>query len=287
MNYLTLNVLNFEHAQPSLTVYLTKDELPDSIRFSENDCNALNAVIKNDGKLYATLTKQQDDQMAVTRYFDKKLCGEKEIPWSFSFMKRYYTFRLVHHFREMEIPATHNFVSDTDVWIKDKSAYPDCNGYRVFTLRVQFSRPDGQPQLLVAMGDVHSVHTRPVIDPLFSEIPESAIHKVLYQQTIYRYDQLPLQARRHLESVYPCMNFELLQYLKISRPAPDKSNRYLKYSNETEKFRIMDKLKINQYKSSFDAIAHYIENEQKNRLKFGLQGNCRQFWAMPDGKISL
>lgn len=29
----------------------------------------------------------------------------------------------------------------------------------------------------------------------------------------------------------------------------------------------MDKLKINQYKSSFDAIAHYIENEQKEQVE--------------------
>ncbi|MBB3187378.1 hypothetical protein [Microbacter margulisiae] len=237
MNYLTLNVLNFKHAQPRLTVYLTKEEQPDSISFSEYDCKELNTMIKNDGRLYATLTRQQKDQVAVTRCFNQDLCSEREIPWSFSFMKRYYTYRLVHHFREMGIPATHNFVSDTDVWIKDYSAYPGCEGYRVFTLRVQVSHSDGQPQLLVAMGDVHSVHTCPVTDPLFSEVPESVIRKVLYQQAIYHYDQLPVQAKRHLESVYPCMNFELLHYLKINRPAPDKSNRYLKYSSETEKFR--------------------------------------------------
>lgn len=29
----------------------------------------------------------------------------------------------------------------------------------------------------------------------------------------------------------------------------------------------MDKLKINQYKTSFDAIAHYIENEQKEQVE--------------------
>ena len=29
----------------------------------------------------------------------------------------------------------------------------------------------------------------------------------------------------------------------------------------------MDKLKINQYKSSFDVIAHYIENEQKEQVE--------------------
>jgi hypothetical protein len=47
----------------------------------------------------------------------------------------------------------------------------------------------------------------------------------------------------------------------------------------------MDKLKINQYKSSFDAIAHYIENEQKEQVEIWFCKRIAIFWAMPMGKF--
>jgi len=37
----------------------------------------------------------------------------------------------------------------------------------------------------------------------------------------------------------------------------------------------MDKLKINQHKSSFDAIAHYIKNEQKEQVEIWLARELR------------
>ena len=236
MSKLTLNTLNFSHTQQRITVYLSTNRTENCIRLSEFDCNDLEVHVDEDEILYCTLEQVYPDQIVVSKPVNPEYCVENEKPWSLSFLKKYYTLRLTHYFRSMGIPATNNFVSDTEVWIKDTSALAQCAGYRVFTLRVQFRYPGYQPELLIAMGDIHSVHTHPVTDTLFTELSEGVFKKVMYQDGIYRYDKLPPQAKRHLEEVFPCISNELLYELKITRPAPDKSNRYIKFRTEIEKF---------------------------------------------------
>jgi hypothetical protein len=40
-----------------------------------------------------------------------------------------------------------------------------------------------------------------------------------------------------MDEVFPFVSFELLNKLKIARPAPQRGNRYLKYKYEIEEFR--------------------------------------------------
>jgi hypothetical protein len=234
---LTLNVLNFDHAARALTVHIGRTQTQDSVKLSLQDCSSLSDSFDNATELFCSFEQPTADSKKISRPVSSDYCSSGEVPWSFSFMKKYYTFFLTRHFRAKGIPASNNFVSDTEVWIKSKSPYPGFDGYRVFTLRVQFNRSDRKPELLVASGDVSSVYAKPIIDPLFAEISEELFNRVLFQNRIYRYDHMPDTARRHMEEVYPCVSFDLLRALNISRPAPDKSNRYLKYSREIDDFR--------------------------------------------------
>lgn len=236
-NDLTLNVLNFSHARKTLTVHIGKTKTTDCIKLSARDCENLAGRFGNATELFCSFEQPTDSSVELTQPVSPNDCRQGESPWSLSFLKKYYTHYLTMHFRGKGIPASNNFVSDTEVWIKTKSPYPGCDGYRVVTLRVQFNSTDRKPELLVASGDVRSVYGKPVTDSVFTEMSEELFNRVLFRNQLYRYDDMPDSARRHMKEVYPCISFELLHELKIARPAPDKSNRYLKYSSEIDEFR--------------------------------------------------
>lgn len=236
-NKLTLNVLNFGHSQETLTVQIGKTKTSDCVKLSTRDCESLAGSFDNAPELFCSFDQQTAGSLEITRAVAPEYCRQGESPWSLSFLKKYYTHFLTGHFRKKGMPVSTNFVSDTEVWVKSESPYPGCDGYRVFTLRVQFNRTERMPELLVASGDVRSVHGKPVTDTIFTEISEELFNKVLYGVRIYRYTEMPENARRHLEEVYPCISFDLLSELKISRPSPVTGNRYKKYSLEIEDFR--------------------------------------------------
>ena len=104
------------------------------------------------------------------------------------------------------------------------------------------------------MGDVHSVYNKSLADPLWAETSIDCFNWVMYRNAVYRYGEMPDLARRHLDEVFPCMNFALLRELHIPRPAPDKANRYIKYWNELEAFR------VNNLKS--DALKEFMVLDQ-------------------------
>jgi len=236
-NNLTLNVLNFSHAQKRLTVAISTRETADSFRLSTHDCKALAEVFHHSETLYCVFDSSDDNTKQITNATSPAHCLAGERSWSFSFLKKYYTRQLTHYFRGKGFIASNNFVSDTEVWIPDQSAYPGCKGYRSFTLRIQFNGVDYRPELLVAMGDVKSVFEKPLNHADFTEIPDHLFNRVVYQNRIYHNDDLPDTVRRHLDEAYPCVSFGLLRAMNIDRPAPEKGNRYLKYSDVIEQFR--------------------------------------------------
>ena len=235
-NILSLNILNFSHTEMLLTVYISENKTNNCIYLSKYDCESLAHIFGKEKELFAT-TEPTDGSTAVTKATSPEHCSEGESPWSLSFLKKYYTRCLTNYFRAKGYPAQTNFVSDTEVWIKDKSAYPGCDGYRVFTLRIQFSKTERKPELLVAMGDIRSVYKKSVNNPVFSEISEKEFNWVFFRNQLYKHEFMPEAARRHQDEVFPCMSFGLLDLLKISHPAPEKTNKYLKYSQEIEIFR--------------------------------------------------
>lgn len=234
---LTLNVLSFELTVETLTVFVSKTPTDEYIKLSKGDCIHLSGLFDNAEELYCTFDRPTETSKKVTMAVLPRYCRENEKPWTRTFLKKYYTHFLTAHFRSIGVPAENNFVSDTTVWLKNTSPYPQCDGYRAFTLRVGFNPVDGQPELLVAMGSICSVYTRPINSPVFNEISETTYSHVFFRNRVFWTNNIPDIARRHMDEVFPFVSFELLNKLKIARPAPQRGNRYLKYKSEIEEFR--------------------------------------------------
>lgn len=238
---LTFNVLEFDHARERIGVYVGATARPGGFRLSKRDVETIgkmNESLAAWQELYAYPgTEQPEKCVEVDLPVSPQYCHDGEKAWSFSFLKKYYTAKLAEYFKGLGMPVRNNFVSDTDVWVKCSSPYKNCDGYRVITLRVQFTAPSYGPELLVIVGDVHSVYRKPVNDALFADLPTDTFTNVLFRNGIYRYDKLPEIARRSHAEVFPCINFGLLRALDISRPKPAKGNRYETYWTEAEKFR--------------------------------------------------
>ena len=240
INKIRLNVLGFEQKRKQITVNVSYNPTKVSFRLWGHDSVVDNAIAGQDPDkpLYCIFDQTNADSWQLTKAVGPDLCNAGEKYWSFAFLKKYYNYLLQQYFQSKGLITSGNFIDDTEVWIPDTSAYSNCLGYRSYTLRVQFSKPEYSPEILVAMGDIKSVFKQTLNDAFFSELPGDLFTRVLYKNKIYRYNNMPDEARRHLNELYPCVNFELLNALNIKRPAPEQGNRYLKYSEAIEQFRL-------------------------------------------------
>ncbi|MEI8085631.1 MAG: hypothetical protein WCG93_05370 [Paludibacter sp.] len=250
---LTLNVLKFGHANEKITVYLSKNPLPNTIKFSERDALQL----KNENELgddwtavYSVTTSDTVNTLSVTKATSPEFCKNGESCWSISFLKKYYTLQLTLYFKSLGMPCRNNFVSDTEVWVKTQSPYPNCVGYKAYTLRVQFNYEEKSLEMVLISGEVHSVHNKSLSDPLFSEINAADFGWMVYGPEILKRKFITETAQRNLSQVFPSLNPKLRSQLKFATPTPDKGNRYLKQFAEMELFK-------NQFLSS-DALTAFM-----------------------------
>ncbi|NDP22458.1 MAG: hypothetical protein GZ091_15445 [Paludibacter sp.] len=278
-NELTFNILAFNHVSERIRIAISNNPLSEGgFKLSDRDAKQFASFLdpsKGSGDLFvSSVGSKQAQSTEIELAVSPRHCQPNEKCWSISFLKKYYTLKLTEHFKAIGIPVQTNFVSDTDVWIKCRSPYPNCDGYRVFSLRVQFTAPAYTPELVIIVGDVHSVFNKPISDDLFSEMPHDSFGKVLYNNEIHLFNQLSDTARRQMDKVYPCISFKLLHALKLVRPAPDKSNRYLKYWKELVDFRatfLTDKEIANfmHLESAWKtAVPERLTNEKKE-VQFG------------------
>ena len=238
---LTLNVLKFQHANAEITVSITKKPMPNAIKFSAKDIIQLKkeySVTDDREAVYATTEiSDSPDTIPVTKATSPEFCKEGESCWSISFLKKYYTNQLSTYFKSLGLPCRTNFVSDTEVWVKAHSPYPNCSGYRAYTVRVQFNFEEKSFELMVIVGELHSVYNKALSDAIFSETNTDKFGWVIYGTDILQQRYLTEHARRNLHQVFPCLYPQLRSQLKFASLAPDKSNRYLKHFAEMEQFK--------------------------------------------------
>ncbi len=239
-NELTFNILPFDHLPEPVTAHLSTTSGEGGFRLSERDNIFLSPLVGTDPAtpLFAFTGPRYPANSLRIALPTSPVEGKKgQQYWSVSFLKKYYTQKLTDYFRAKGMPVQSNLVSDTAVWVKCPSPHNNCDGYRVITLRVQLRAPEYKPELLVITGGVHSVFKIPVCSSRFSELSAKTFNQVLFQNEIFRYDEMPDKARRNPEEVFPVLSFELGRATRIVRPAPDKGNRYLKFRKEMESFR--------------------------------------------------
>jgi len=237
---LTMNMLKFTHAIEKLTVYLTMKPSVNSIKLSEKDANQLKTeynLSEDWTDVYALTEPDIKASILVSKALSPDNCSEGESSWSVSFLKKYYTLQLSNYFKLLGLPCRTNFVSDTEVWVKSQSPYPNCTGYKAYTIRIQFNYEEHSFEMVVIVGELHSVYSQALSNAVFAETNSELFGWVLFETEIQHHKNMTEQARRNLNRVYPCLHPPLRAKLNFSVPAPDKSNRYLKHFDEMEHFK--------------------------------------------------
>ncbi len=281
--YLSLNLLNFTFSSQTLKCYLSQQETENSVSLTEKDLSFFINYLKlvpGTSALYSTFERPCEGGIPVTLGVSKTNPDSTEPLWSFSFLKKFYIFKLTNYFQTLGVIVRTNFVSDMEVWIPGVSPYSGCRGYKGFTLRVQFGRITNLPELLVSYDGVHSVLNEPLTGENCQELEPIKFSWLLYENTLIRYDEMTDKARRNAESVFPCLNKGLQRALKIPTPAPDKSNRYLRYRNEIESFRkqylqpedLKEFMVLNNGWTSRECQTLLTEGKLLNNLVFGNGG---------------
>lgn len=174
-----------------------------------------------------------------------------------------------------------NFVSDTEIWLPSDTQ--DKEGiYKTFdrfSLKVQFRTVSNSLELLVTFEGKSKIFKTPVSE-LFEEVPQKAFNWVVFDRCLYHYDELPEEARRQYDHVYPVWNFEIRDALHQSTEAPDKTNKYKKFKTAIDKF-YLQYLNTSEFKEIIPLSSNgFIEVDEKrigsvekasNKLIFGEQ----------------
>ena len=220
---LTMNVLKFTHAIEKLTVYLTKTPLLNAIKLSERDAKQLKTednLSEDWADVYAQTDPDATAIISVTNAISPAFCREGESCWSVSFLKKYYTLRLSGYFKSLGLPCRTNFVSDTEVWVKAQSPYPNCIGYKAYTIRIQFNYEEQSFEMVVIIGELHSVLTKALSDSAFSEFNHNLFGWVVYGTDIMQRKYRTDNAQRNLNQVFPCLHPPLRAHLEMSLTSP-------------------------------------------------------------------
>lgn len=260
---LTMNVLPMKHRIERLTVYLSNTASRQAIKFSETDAKQLKSDYQlpdSWNEVYAYMSENPTATFELSKPVSPTDCKQGESCWSLSFLKKYYTWQLGNYFRTQQLPCLTNFVCDTEVWIKTASPYAGCTGYKAYTVRVQFNYVEQEFEMVVIVGELHSVYNKALTDSVFSETNHDIMGWVLHGTDILRRSNLTDSARRDLSAVFPCINPVLRSFLKLPVPAPDRGNRYTKHFEDIEAFK-------KQYLETKEVAQLMLLNNQWRRVE--------------------
>ncbi|MEW2921860.1 Piwi domain-containing protein [Muricauda sp. ANG21] len=244
------NILTFNHPQKELTLYFTNVE--DEILSRINHRLVPVEVIENFGEqehYYTSFTKEVEGFYPVTkavnpRYEVKEDENGEERSYfvnnsalSVSILKRYYNYLIHEYFKAQGFLVKPNFISDTEVWLPSKK-YDKTGQFNLFdrySLKVQFKTVTKQLELLVTFEGISKVYKQSV-EVLQESVSPTAFNWVIFDNGLYRFDELPNAGKRAYNQVFPVWNFNTRDALGETTEAPDKSNKYKKFKDAIDFF---------------------------------------------------
>jgi len=150
------------------------------------------------------------------------------------FAVHYYRHFLFGYMKKMGYILRNNFVRDIGVWIRHDSLSTEIvSAYHVFGLRVQMKRLSEFPELVIYYDGISRIVNRNIA--CLSDINEEMFTRKLYRNVIYRREELPEEARYHLEEVFPVVN-KMMETLYGRLPANPGENSYKKHKTRLEWF---------------------------------------------------
>ncbi|MBN1185147.1 MAG: hypothetical protein JXB49_22870 [Bacteroidales bacterium] len=245
---LTFNILTFKHPKEEYTFYFTKKEsentqrvfhtlVPDEVRknFGEqehyytsfiNQPDSFFPVTKKSKPVYRKETNEEGEEVYVR---------EDGSAFSVSILKRYYNSLIHAYFKDLEYLVKPNFIDDTEIWIPGQRSNDEYTFYEKFTVKVQIAKVTKQPELLITYAGQSKVFKKSIAD-FIDLISPKCFNWVIFNNNLYKFEELPEEAKRKYEEVFPVWNFEFRNALRQETEAPEKGNRYIKFKNKVSGF---------------------------------------------------
>lgn len=226
---LSYNILTFDIPTVSKTFYFSEIEIPGSHRvhhFLLSD-KIKESFTPNIEFLYTTFSEAKDGFTPLNLQISKL---------RYSFLKRYYSYLIYAYFKQNGFLVNKDFVNDIEVRLIEK-VYATHTLYNKFTLRIQFKNVSEKGELLIAYNGDSKVLTRS-INELIEGVNPSSIKKFVFEDNIYNFQKLSDEDREiiDLDKSYPILNLDIIHDLKQTVPAPDKSNKYLRFKHKITDF---------------------------------------------------
>ncbi len=278
MSNLTFNILTFDHPSEDYTLHFTDQENENLFRVHHKLVpDEVLAHYDEQEHFYISFDKPIENGFSVTKksspsYEKVKNAGGEEYSkrvhnscFSSSILKRYYNYQIQQHFKSKDLLVKPNFIDDIEIWIPNEEADDTYTFYDKYTVKVQFATVTKELELLITYAGRSKVFNQSV-DELLQEVSPTCFNWVLYQGDLFRYEELPDEARRNLEQVYPVWNFDLRIALNQTTPAPDRGNRYRTFKYGIHNF-IEDYINQDDFKQIIPI--HSPELVQVEQLKIG------------------
>lgn len=250
MANLTFNILTFDHPNEELKFYFTDTEDINLTRMHHT--LVPDEVIEKFGQqehYYNSFEEEKEGFYPVTKAvnptYEKKLdkYGEeysKKVPntaYSISILKRYYNSLIHKYFTEIGLMVKPNFINDTEVWIPSRK-YDSSGKFNLcdrYCLRVQFQTVSKALELLVTFEGVSKVYKQSV-EEMQEEVSPASFNWVIFENALYRFEELPSAGKRAYDQVFPVWNFAIRNDKKETIEAPDRSNKYIRFKNAIKNF---------------------------------------------------
>lgn len=279
MANLTFNILTFTHPSEELTFYFLAEEKEGLNRVYKSLVPT--EVIEHFGEqdhYYTSFDINSEDSFAINKpcsppLSEMQVAANKENKskeynscFSISILKRYYNYKIHSYFKTNGYIVKPNFIDDTEIWLpSNKSEDSIYRYFDKFTIKVQIARVSKSPELIVSFEGTSKVFKKSLAS-LYSDIAPEDFTWIIYNEQLYRHDELPDEARRYPENSFPVWNFDIRSALKHATEAPERGNKYLKYKNHITDF-YNKHLNTNEFKQVIPIVGNGFINIQE--LKIG------------------
>ncbi|GGW61388.1 argonaute-like protein [Winogradskyella epiphytica] len=237
------NILAFAHPQNELTCYFTNVEdekltrvyhsiVPDEVmqEFGEQEHYYTSFTKAVEGLYPVTKAVSPSYEIKEDENGEQRSYRIHNSSVSISLLKRYYNARIHEYFQVKGFLVKPNFISDTEIWLPSKK-YDKTGQFNLFdrySLKVQYKTVTKQMELLVTSGGTSKVYKQSV-EELQESVSPKAFNWVIFENALYKFDELPSAGKRAYHKVFPVWNFDIRDALGETTEAPDKSNKYIKF----------------------------------------------------------
>lgn len=292
---LTFNILTFNHPEDEFTFYFYKDEsdnlqrvhktlVPNEVieEFGEQEHYFTSFAVSTGNGFPVTKKSTPACTTERTPEGEENTTKDKGSCFGRSMLKRYYNSLIHTHFSSLGLMVKPNFITDTEVWIHSKYSNDTYNIFQRFAIKVQIARITKLPELLISYEGKSKVFRQSVLTLMNEhDVPPEQFNWVVYAGNLYKYDEIPDEARRNLTQVFPVWNFDIRDTLQQKTEAPDRSNKYKKFHTQITRF-IDYYLNTEEFKSLIPLVSGKLEQvpevkintvkDHSNELLFG--NNC-------------